>query len=179
VDEDTSLDGVLKDRVRQLRVSKGLSQDSLAKQIGITQAALSLIERGGTRTLRAETLARLAQVLGEDPEYIRTGRRSKTPQGGSIAALEGIYNRLDAAGRKMWLEMGELLLRQAQSLHNPHRESGHSERIDPDKDRLAREILSQLSAIVSEHGPDALAGALDYLSAQAPDGSQSRRKAKT
>jgi transcriptional regulator with XRE-family HTH domain len=65
----------LGDRVRQLREAMNLTQPALARAVGVSQPSLYEIESGGTKTLRAETLMGLAKALGEDPEYILTGRR--------------------------------------------------------------------------------------------------------
>lgn len=52
--------------LKQLRESKGLSQNALAKQAGISQSVLSDIEAGNTIAPRMDTLQMLAKALGED-----------------------------------------------------------------------------------------------------------------
>lgn len=54
----------LRDVVRQRRDALGLSQEELAERIGVTQEAISRIERGATSTPRRDTLERLARGLG-------------------------------------------------------------------------------------------------------------------
>jgi transcriptional regulator with XRE-family HTH domain len=50
-------------RLKELRKSKGLSQDALAEQVGIDAKHLSRLEVGGSYP-SLDTLERLAQVLG-------------------------------------------------------------------------------------------------------------------
>lgn len=56
-------------RLVELRKAKGLSQDELAKQIGIARSALTLVELG-KRSLDAFELYRLSAVLGFSIDYI-------------------------------------------------------------------------------------------------------------
>lgn len=59
-------------RIRKQCKEKGLSQEQLAEQVGISISFLGHIERG-TRVLSVETLARLCQVLEMDMHYIVFG----------------------------------------------------------------------------------------------------------
>lgn len=54
-------------RIRSIRVARGLSQTKLAKIIGVTQGALSQIEVGFVKAVKAETLVRLASALQTNP----------------------------------------------------------------------------------------------------------------
>ena len=56
-------------RIRETRVSKGLSQLDLAKNAGTHQSNLSGWERG-RRDIFAWTLARLAVALGVSTDYL-------------------------------------------------------------------------------------------------------------
>lgn len=49
--------------IKSLRIKKGISQDTLAKLLGTTQAAVAMWETGA-RMPRADKLPRLAEVLG-------------------------------------------------------------------------------------------------------------------
>jgi transcriptional regulator with XRE-family HTH domain len=78
-------------RLRERREQAGLSQTAVAKQTGIIQGDLSLLERGKKRALWADTLVRLAETLGcsldylagrtDDPTPPRRARR-RTPRAG-------------------------------------------------------------------------------------------------
>jgi transcriptional regulator with XRE-family HTH domain len=54
------------DKIKRLRDAHALTQEELAKKVGITVAALSRIERNQAEP-RATTRRKLAQVLGVDP----------------------------------------------------------------------------------------------------------------
>lgn len=57
-------------RLRERREKAGLSQADIAKQTGIIQGDLSLLERGKKRALWADTLLRLAETLGCSLDYL-------------------------------------------------------------------------------------------------------------
>ena len=54
------------DKIKHLRDARALTQEELAKKVGITVAALSRIERNQAEP-RATTRRKLAQALGVDP----------------------------------------------------------------------------------------------------------------
>ena len=62
-------------RIRNQRKEKGLSQEQLAEQIGISLSFMGHIERG-TRTASVETLARISKALEMDMHYIVFGHSS-------------------------------------------------------------------------------------------------------
>ena len=62
-------------RIRTQRKEKGVSQEQLAEQIGISASYMGHIERG-TRIASVETLARLSKALEMDMHYIVFGHSS-------------------------------------------------------------------------------------------------------
>lgn len=54
------------ERVRELRLGQGLSQEDLADRAGLHRTAVSFIERA-QRSATLETVARLASALGVEP----------------------------------------------------------------------------------------------------------------
>ena len=60
-------------RIHKQRKEKGLSQEQLAEQIGISLSFMGHIERG-TRVASVETLARICKALEADMHYIVFGR---------------------------------------------------------------------------------------------------------
>ena len=66
-------------RIQKLRKEKGLSQEQLSEQIGISLSFLGHIERG-TRVASVETLARICKALDADMHYIVFGH----PNGYSV-----------------------------------------------------------------------------------------------
>jgi DNA-binding XRE family transcriptional regulator len=63
----TILDG---QRLRELRRQRGLSQDKLAAQAGVSLTTVARLERQVHPPCRTWTLARLAAALGERPATI-------------------------------------------------------------------------------------------------------------
>jgi transcriptional regulator with XRE-family HTH domain len=67
--EQESLGG----RVRRLRLARGLSQEELARQLGVSKTQVYLVERGKTLAPQAEVLRAYARVLGVSIGYLRHG----------------------------------------------------------------------------------------------------------
>lgn len=61
-----------KDRIKQARVKKGLSQSQLAKAIGVHVTNISRYERGENRPA-SDVLARLANELDVTSDYLMDG----------------------------------------------------------------------------------------------------------
>ncbi len=57
------------DRIRDLRETCGLSQEALADAADLHRTHISLIERG-QRSVRLETIEKLAIALGEQPSAL-------------------------------------------------------------------------------------------------------------
>jgi transcriptional regulator with XRE-family HTH domain len=57
-------------RLRERREHAGYSQTEVARQTGIIQRDISLLERGGKHALWADTLLRLAKTLGCSTDYL-------------------------------------------------------------------------------------------------------------
>ena len=63
-------------RIRKLREAQSLTQNELAKKVGLGQSGLSKLERGVAGDLRAKTLIKIAKVLGISLDVL-AGRRSE------------------------------------------------------------------------------------------------------
>lgn len=59
-------------RVRYIREQLGLTQDDLAKRVGLTRCSLTNIETGRQRLL-LHTVERLADALGTTPRHLLKG----------------------------------------------------------------------------------------------------------
>lgn len=85
---------VMGGRVAYLREKKKMSQTTLARVSGLTQPAVSMIEKGTTTSqkVRASTLLRLAAALDSTVEYIREGKGDPHhAMPGDAAELLSIY----------------------------------------------------------------------------------------
>jgi transcriptional regulator with XRE-family HTH domain len=61
--------------IREAREKAGLSQEELAQRVGLTQGALSFIERGLVEP-RLSTLLQLFDALGLSPEVLKNQEAS-------------------------------------------------------------------------------------------------------
>lgn len=104
-------------RLRKLRLARKLTQQQLAKILGIKQGSLTQLETGKSKGPAASTLTRAARFFEVDPEWLMTGKGSEEP----VASLEPdeselilIYRSLSPAGRAY-------LAARAKALHQDER----------------------------------------------------------
>lgn len=69
------------DRIRTLREARKLTQEQLAKAVGVTKSAVSQWEGGSTKNIKLETFLSLLGVLKTDHEYLvyGAGREPSSP----------------------------------------------------------------------------------------------------
>lgn len=65
----------IKDRLREARRNKGLSQAGLSKLLGVSQASIAAIEAG--RNKRPTNLVSIAKALDISPYWLETGKEDK------------------------------------------------------------------------------------------------------
>ena len=65
----------LSDRVRASRKQAGLSQRDIAKALGISPSAVNQWEHGVTKNMKLHYFFALARLLGQDPQWLATGKR--------------------------------------------------------------------------------------------------------
>lgn len=76
------------DRIRQLRIARGLTQTLLGGLVGVTKSAVSQWEDGSTSNVKLQVFMRLCQALRTDPHYLIYGEnRAPDPDTGSIGRL--------------------------------------------------------------------------------------------
>lgn len=56
-------------RIREARKDQRLSQDDLAKRVGLTRVTISHIENGQRKSLKPEVIRKFAQVLNQPEAY--------------------------------------------------------------------------------------------------------------
>lgn len=61
-------------RIRALRLTRGMDQKALAKAAGIRPPSLSQLESGKSKKLKGSTLLGIAAALKANPDWINTGR---------------------------------------------------------------------------------------------------------
>ena len=58
------------ERIKQLRLEHGLTQEELGARLGVQRAAVQKYEKGTVKNIKRDALIRLAEVLDTTPEYL-------------------------------------------------------------------------------------------------------------
>lgn len=87
---------MINDRIREARSNVKMTQDALAKRIGVTKATISQWESGST-TPNGKNLINLTETLGVSPEWLLTGKSSEAKEVSSNAQAEGSFSLWDSA----------------------------------------------------------------------------------
>lgn len=61
---------MVKNRLKEIRIERGLSQEELAEKSGISRATISKIENNEEASISTKTIAKLSEVLGAKPSEI-------------------------------------------------------------------------------------------------------------
>jgi transcriptional regulator with XRE-family HTH domain len=89
-------------RVRALRKALGFTQVQLAKRVGVSQSAVSDIERGDTTYVLGPTLSSLAAALRTNTDWLMSGNGSAAPviqTDDSESELLAMFRAMDAQSR--------------------------------------------------------------------------------
>ena len=98
-------------RVRTVRRERGLTQDELAVQVGVTRSAVAQWETGRTGQVTGN-LSRIAGVLEVNVEYLMYGddkRAAGDVRQGDELALLRLYRECDPDDRQMLLRTARRL----------------------------------------------------------------------
>lgn len=68
------------DRLKRLRIARGLTQQEFAKLVGVTKSAVSQWEADSTKNLKLPVLAKVLDVLNTDLQYLVWGE-NRAPAG--------------------------------------------------------------------------------------------------
>ena len=109
----------LSDRVREALVNSGMSQSELARAIGISPASVNGWLSGSTKSLKAETASKAADVLHVDPFWLITGSGSSHEEGA----------RIDSAAAPIKVVTGDMLYLEKLALPDPGEPIPEIERI--------------------------------------------------
>lgn len=99
---------MLGNRIKKAR--GGLSQDAVAKAVGVTRAAVSQWENGSTKDLKLSNIFKLARVLKKNAEWLGTGEGPEEPGAIAFHAAEpaGKYHNLTEGAVKIareWMKL--------------------------------------------------------------------------
>ena len=101
------------ERLKIRRRLKGMTQQQLARAVGIDQSAISQIERGDSKGATAENLLKISAILETNPQWLLTGKgdpelSSFNPNDNDVSNLA---NNLSPAKKAAWIAAGLALLR--------------------------------------------------------------------
>lgn len=70
------------DRIKELRLEKGLTQEQLGELLGLGKAAINKYESGTVENLKRSTIAKLAEIFDVSPTYLLgiDNRKKLTPE---------------------------------------------------------------------------------------------------
>ncbi|MCL2621381.1 MAG: helix-turn-helix domain-containing protein [Defluviitaleaceae bacterium] len=94
-------------RVKELRVEKGIKQADLAQQLGVSQATLSNWERG-VHDPANETLTRLAQTFGCSVDYLLGTTTIKYPVDEKGMVVDQVYYRIAQEAKEAGVDPHDL-----------------------------------------------------------------------
>lgn len=75
------------ERIRALRIQKGLSQEELGSRVGLKKAAINKYETGVVVNLKRSVIAKLADVLETSPAYLMGWEYDESTTSPEILAL--------------------------------------------------------------------------------------------
>jgi transcriptional regulator with XRE-family HTH domain len=100
-------------RIRTARLDRGLTQDQLASEVGVSRSAVAQWETSRTGQV-TQNLSRIAQALEVSVEYLMYGEDKRVPtearQGDELALLR-LYRECDPDDRQMLLRSARRLAR--------------------------------------------------------------------
>lgn len=101
------------DRIKELRIQKGMSQEELGTKIGVKKAAINKYESGVVVNLKRSTIAKLASALDTSPIYLMGWEENKDAvpisEDGKSEILS-IFGSLSPDRRSKLLELARLYL---------------------------------------------------------------------
>lgn len=71
------------DRIKQLRLEKGLTQEELGKYIGVKKAAIMKYEKGNVKNMKRSSIEILSNLFGVTPSYLMCLDEPKTDKFGN------------------------------------------------------------------------------------------------
>lgn len=103
--------GIINDRIRERRISLGLTLLEVADYLGVKEATAQRYESGAIKSIGHETVAKLAILLKCDPSYLMGWNKQAEPFfNDEEKNLLDTYRKLNQKGRKKLLERADELL---------------------------------------------------------------------
>ena len=105
--DERTIQTVLSKRIKEEREYRGLSQEEVARYLGVSRSAISLIE-SGLRHVSAEELSQLARLYQTTMESL-TGRDDEAAEPDSVRLVARAAARLSATDRGEVLRFAQFL----------------------------------------------------------------------
>jgi transcriptional regulator with XRE-family HTH domain len=105
------------ERIRKLRLARKLTQEQLAKVLGIKQGSVTQLETGKSKSPKSSTLTKAARYFEVDPEWLMTGKGPQQP----VASLDPVEAELIAFYRDLSPEGQAYVFGSAKSVHQTER----------------------------------------------------------
>ena len=98
---------MLRNRLKDARKAAGMTQQSLARKVGVSQSTIASLETGEHKT--ATNLAEIAAVLGVEALWLSSGRGPKTADATIRVVDHGVPERVIELAKKLALVPDEKL----------------------------------------------------------------------
>lgn len=105
--DERSIQAILSERLKEARVYRGLSQEEVARHLGVPRSAVSLIENGARRVTAAE-LSRLAKLYQTTMESL-AGHEREASAAESVSLLARAAADLSKTDRDEVLRFAQFL----------------------------------------------------------------------
>lgn len=103
------------ERIKELRVLEGMSQEELGRRVGVQRAAINKYEKGSVTNIPLQTIEKMAYVFNVSPNYIVGWTEdTRNPLSVEVKTLQGVkrfygsdavdllesYSTLSSVGKK-------------------------------------------------------------------------------
>ena len=79
------------ERIKELRVLSGISQEELGRRVGVQRAAINKYEKGTVENIPLKTIEKIASVFDVSPNYIvGWNESSSNPLSAEVKVLQGV-----------------------------------------------------------------------------------------
>lgn len=91
-------------RIKVLRLSKGLTQEELGVLLGVKKAAVQKYENGSVENMKRNTILKMANIFDVTPNYLIGWQDTDNEP------ILDVYNQLSATNREKIMELAQIFL---------------------------------------------------------------------
>lgn len=99
-------------RIKELRLGIGLSQEELAKMIGTTKQTVCKYESGVVTNIPLNRIKKMAEIFGADAAYVMGYDDEDQPVIDELAQVREVFSSLPADKQKQVLDYARFLLQE-------------------------------------------------------------------